>query len=160
VVRRLKPLWTCPDCGRSFANRNQTHACGVQSLDVHLKGKSDAVVATYERLIEAAKRNGPLEVIPEKTRIALATRMSFAALQPKRNWVDGHVVLTRRLESPRFRKIETMGRHSHVHHFRLSAPEQVDDEVAQWLAEAYEKGLQGGPATAVAPLETRQDFPI
>lgn len=29
--------------------------------------------------------------------------MSFAALMLKRRWLDGHVVLARRVESPRFR---------------------------------------------------------
>ena len=26
-------MWTCPRCGRSFANRNQSHACGPLDLD-------------------------------------------------------------------------------------------------------------------------------
>jgi len=33
--------------------------------------------------------------------------MSFAAFMPRRNWLNGHLVLARRVDSPRFHKIET-----------------------------------------------------
>jgi len=49
----------------------------------------------------------PVTVLAEKTRIALHVRMSFAAFMPRRNWLNGHLVLARRVDSPRFHKIET-----------------------------------------------------
>ena len=56
---------------------------------------------------------------------------------------DGEdVVLARRVESPRFRRIETFGPRNHLHAFRLASVAEVDDEVASWLAEAYEVGMQ------------------
>ena len=97
---------------------------------------------TFDRVLALAERNGPVTVLPEQTRIALQARMSFAALQPRRATLDGHVVLARRLESPRFRRIETFGPRNHLHAFRLASVAEVDDEVAAWLAEAYEVGMQ------------------
>jgi hypothetical protein len=136
-------MWVCPDCGRRFANRNQTHTCApLGSLEGHLAGKPEAIRQIVERVIALAERNGPMEVLPEKTRIALHARMSFAALQPRQSWVDGHVVLARRLEDPRFRRIETFSPRNHLHAFRLSSVEEVDDTVAGWLAEAYAVGMQ------------------
>jgi hypothetical protein len=136
-------MWVCPDCGRRFANRNQTHTCApLGSLDDHLAGKAPQIREIVERLIALAERNGPLEVLPEKTRIALHARMTFAALQPRQRWVDGHVVLARRLEDPRFRRIETFSPRNHLHAFRLASVEEVDDQVADWLAEAYAVGMQ------------------
>ena len=134
--------WTCPRCGRAFAARNQTHACGRWELERHLDGKPDVVVATFWAVIDAARSCGPFELIPEKTRVALHARMSFAALVPRTRWVDGHVVLARRLESPRFARVETYSPRNHVHAFRLCGPDEVDDEVRGWLAEAYEVGMQ------------------
>jgi hypothetical protein len=135
-------LWTCPRCGRRFANRNQSHTCGRWTLDHHLDGRSENVVAIVDTVLVTARALGPVEVIPEKTRIALAARMSFAALMVRARWVDGHVVLARRLESPRFQRIETFSPSNHLHAFRLHAPEEVDEEFAAWLSEAYEVGLQ------------------
>ena len=100
------------------------------------------MVATFWRLLELAGRNGPVTVVPEKTRVALQVRMSFAAFGLRRRWVDGHVVLARRLEHPRFRRVESFSPRNHVHHFRLARLDEVDDEVAAWLAEAYQVGEQ------------------
>jgi hypothetical protein len=138
----LPPLWRCPRCGRPFANRNQSHACGVGDLDT-LFGRSEPQVrATFERVVEVARRCGPLEVVPEKTRVALQVRMSFAAFTPRRRWLDGHVVLARALPAERFRRVETFSPRNHLHAFRLSTPQDVDAEVAGWLAEAYDVGAQ------------------
>jgi Domain of unknown function (DUF5655) len=138
-----RPLWTCPRCGRSFANRNQSHACAAAlDLDRHLQGKDPEVVAIFRRLVTLAEGNGPVTVLPEKTRIAFQVRMSFAAFTLRRHWVDGHVVLARRVESPRFRKVETFSPRNHLHQFRLERLEEVDEEVAAWLAEAYRVGEQ------------------
>ena len=136
------PLWTCPRCGRSFANRNQQHACGPLDLERHLAGRDPEVLAIFERLVELAERNGPVTVLPEKTRIAFQVRMSFAAFTLRRHWVDGHVVLARRLEHPRFRRVETFSPRNHLHQFRLERLAEVDEEVAAWLAEAYQVGEQ------------------
>ncbi|HEY3187779.1 MAG TPA: DUF5655 domain-containing protein, partial [Solirubrobacteraceae bacterium] len=126
-------LWTCPRCGRRFASRNQSHTCGRWTLAHHLDGRSPEIVEIVERVIAMARAIGPVDVIPEKTRIALAARMSFAALAVRARWVDGHVVLARRRADPRFTKIETMSPRSHVHHFRLRTPDEVDDVVASSL---------------------------
>jgi hypothetical protein len=68
--------------------------------------------------------------------------MSFAAFTLRRHWVDGHVVLARRLESPRSRRIDAISPRNLVHLFRLEAPSEVDHEVEGWLAEAYSVGEQ------------------
>jgi len=138
----MQAMWKCPDCGRSFANRNQSHFCSHVRLDEHFKGREPDVVATFERLLAAARKNGPVTVLPEKTRIAFQVRMSFAAFTLRKRWVDGHVVLARRVESPRFRRIDYISPRNQVHVFRLKGPSEVDAEVERWLAEAYSVGEQ------------------
>ena len=138
----MQPLWTCPQCGRRFANRNQSHFCSDVALDAHFEGRDAAVVETFDRIVRVASQSGPVTVVPEKTRIALQVRMSFAAFTLRRHWLDGHVVLARRRPSPRFRRIDTISPRNHVHVFRLQSPEEVDAEVESWLAEAYEVGAQ------------------
>ena len=136
-------MWACPDCGRTFANRNQTHTCApLGGLDRHFAHASPAVRAAFDRVVVAARRLGPVEVLPEKTRIALHVRMSFAAFMPRRHWLNGHLVLARRIDSPRFLRVETYSPRNVVHTFRLTSPADVDDEFVAWLAEAYQVGAQ------------------
>ena len=94
------------------------------------------------RVIACARECGEVTVLPEKTRIALAARMSFAAVVLRRRWLDGHVVLARRREDGRFRKIESFSPRNHVHQFRLWSPGEVDETVRSWLEEAYDVGRQ------------------
>jgi uncharacterized protein DUF5655 len=148
----MREMWVCPTCGRSFANRNQFHFCGKEPLEAHFAGRQANVIQTFERLLAAARRNGPVTVVPEKTRIAFQARMSFAAFTLRPRWIDGHVVLARRLDSPRFRRVDVISPRNQVHAFRLSEPGDVDAEVAAWLAEAYRVGeqrhLNRGPRSA------------
>jgi hypothetical protein len=140
--RSERPLWKCPQCKRKFANRNQSHFCGNHDLEHHFEGKAKQVRDIYDAVLKAIKRSGPVTVLPEKTRIAFQVRMSFAQLTTRSKWVDGHVVLARRFEQPRFRKIETISPRNHVHHFRLMSATEVDQEVEAWLREAYAVGEQ------------------
>ena len=84
-----------------------------------LRESRPAVRAIFDKVLRVARRNGPITVLPEKTRIAFQVRMSFAAFVIRRDWVDGHVVLARRLENPRFRRIETFSPRNHLHAFRF-----------------------------------------
>jgi hypothetical protein len=136
------PLWLCETCGRVFANRNQSHACGTYDLEQHFHEKSAEIRALFERALAVIQSLGPVRVLPEKTRIAFQVRMSFAQLTPRRRWIDGHVVLARRLEHPRFRRIETFSPRNHLHTFRLTTPDDVDADFRAWMAEAYRVGTQ------------------
>jgi len=77
-----------------------------------------------------------------KTRIAFQVRMSFAAFTLKKHLLNGHVVLARRRDSPRFTKVWGPSPRNQVHEFRLRGPDDVDEEVADWLREAYAVGQQ------------------
>jgi Domain of unknown function (DUF5655) len=137
-----QPLWRCPDCGRKFANRNQSHTCGLHDLDHHFRNKPLAIRALFDQVVRIVESIGPVRVLPEETRIAFQVRMSFAQVTPRHAWLDGHVVLARRLEHPRFRQIQTFSPRNHVHFFRITTADDLDDDFVAWLREAYAVGEQ------------------
>jgi hypothetical protein len=96
----------------------------------------------YDRFLEAIRTNGPVKVLPQKTRIAFQVRMSFAQLTPRQTWVDGHLVLARRVRDPLFGSIQTFSPRNHVHTFRLRGPEDVTGALETFIAEAYAVGRQ------------------
>ena len=141
-MARNRPLWKCTKCGRVFANRNQSHSCGRFKLADHFTNKPPEIRRLFNVARKAIESCGPLRVLPEKTRIGFQVRMTFAQLTPRTRWIDGHVVLARRLESPRFRKIESFSPRNHAHHFRLETVADVDSEFGRWMKEGYAVGEQ------------------
>jgi hypothetical protein len=136
-------LWRCPDCGRTFANRNQSHSCAaLGELDRHFAGKDAAVRDAFDAIVAVVDALGPVEVLAEKSRIALHVRMSFAAFTPRRHTLPGHLVLARVVESPRWDKVQVFSPRNVLHAFTLTGPHDVDAEFAGWLAEAYDVGAQ------------------
>jgi hypothetical protein len=139
----MRPLWKCPKCSRNFANRNQEHSCGKYSVEDFLRGRTQKAIALYRALEKLVFGLGTIKLAPAKTRVGFQERMIFAAvnkLSGKR--LDAHIVLARRLESPRFTKIETISRRNHVHHFSVRDVRELDQEVLSWLEEAHQVGLQ------------------
>jgi hypothetical protein len=135
-------LWRCSKCGRDFANKHQSHSCGLYDLGHHFQSKPREVRALFDALVREVRRCGPIKVLPEKTRIAFQVRMSFAQVTPKRGWLDGHVVLSRRVDHSFFRRIDSISPRNHVHHFRLVGLRDLTDDFRAFLAEAYAVGQQ------------------
>ena len=141
-MARSRPLWVCPECGRGFANPRQSHACAPLDLGHHFAGRSDEVRATYAAFLALLEENGPVTVLPEKTRIAFQVRMSFAQLTLRRAWTLGHLVLARRVDAPDvFVRVETFSPRNHLHAFRLDGPDEVE-KLRPWTPEAYAVGRQ------------------
>ena len=146
-------MWTCPACGRTFANRNQTHTCAaLGDLDAHFTKSAPAVRATFERVVDAVRHLGPVEILAEKSRIALHARMSFAAFTPRRDWLDGHLVLAREATHPRFTRIEVYSPRNVVHAFRLTDPAEIDAAFLALLADGYDVGRQLSRVVREPPL--------
>ena len=143
TARSARPLWQCPGCKREFVTPNMPHSCGRFSVEQFLKGKSHHAIDLYWQFSALAHACGPIKIAPAKTRIGFQVRMIFAAVNRLNDrGLRAHVVLTRRLEHPRFQRIEMMTPKCYVHHFTLQSIEDCDAEVQSWLCEAYKVGSQ------------------
>jgi len=136
-------LWTCTACGRPFANTHQPHSCGRLSEEAFLEPASEGERHLYARSRELAMACGDVATAPARTRVGFQARMIFAAVNALGGGtLAAHVVLARRLESPRFHRIDLITARCFVHHLRVSSEAELDDEVRGWLAESYEVGEQ------------------
>jgi hypothetical protein len=129
--------WRCPRCGARLVSRNLAHACGAYSIERFLAGKTDTARDLFDRFVAAIAACGSYEAAPAKTRVAFMAQVRFASVnRVGPHWIDVHFVLPRALSSPRFRRVEHLGR-LHVHHLRLTRPEDFDAELAAWLRQSY-----------------------
>ena len=136
-----KSLWTCPQCRRQFANRNQAHSCGQFTVEQLLDGKPADMIELYERLADIIQRCGEVVVAPTKTRVLYKVRTVFATVGVSKNWLDVVFILGRHLKHRRVKKAqeEYPGM---VHFLRVEKADDLDDDLAGWLQEAYDRRKQ------------------
>src|SRR5215218_10148502 len=96
------------------------------------------VRATYDALLKAAQKFGPMRVEEKKTSIHLAAgKSAFAGVHPQK----GALVLTVRsgaaIASPRVRKAERVSANRWHNDMKLASPAEVDRELVAWLKDAY-----------------------
>lgn len=98
----------------------------------------------FDVLQAAVAELGPVELRVGKSQISFRRRVTFAwAWVPDRYLGGGHaplvlsVALRRRDASPRWKEIVEPAAGRFMHHLELRAPGDIDDEVRQWLTEAY-----------------------
>jgi hypothetical protein len=111
------------------------------SVERHLTGASDTVVDLYRRFIELAERCGPFDYSVSKSAIVLkGTRRGFAGLRPRARSLAGFLDLQRPLTDPRVSRSDPYTKRLFVVHFSVTRIEELDDEFAGWIAEAYAVG--------------------
>jgi hypothetical protein len=92
----------------------------------------------YDRLAAAAAGFGPdVELAPKKANVSVRRRKQFALIQPStRTRVDLGLILGR----PPQGRLEPSGAFNAMftHRVKLASPGEVDDEVLNWLREAYD----------------------
>ena len=137
-----RKLWTCPQCGNTFATPNQLHSCGQFDLEAHFEGATEEVELIYQKFAGMVRSCGPVRIIPQKRRIAFQVRTQFASLTPSKSHVVGGLIFDEPMKSPRFTKIELLGPRTHAHSFRLEKLEELDDEFMGWIRRAYAVGAQ------------------
>jgi hypothetical protein len=138
----MKPLWRCPKCGHRFASRNLWHSCGRFRLADHFKGKDPALRRLFGRYVALLRRNGPVTVYAQKTRIVCMVRVRFAGAVVRKRWLEAGLWLKRRATHPTLRKVEFLPPGDHLHYFRLRRPEDLDPAFAALTREAYRIGVQ------------------
>lgn len=130
-------LWTCPDCGRKFAKRNQWHSCRVRSVDDHLEGKNPQLRRTYDVLIANLEGFGPFRVDAVQTSINFISKHHFGGIVVQNSALRVGFMAGREIESARIVRVQRLGPNRVGHSVRLRSPDDIDEELLDWLREAY-----------------------
>jgi Domain of unknown function (DUF5655) len=142
-VGGLAELWTCPRCGAKFVTPHMWHGCGAYSVDGFFEGKPPRLRELYGAWVALVREFGPFDQVPTKSRIAFMVRVRFAGVaRLRRDALVCGFWLKREISSPRFTKVEHLGRSNWVYQFVLRDEAELDDEVRGWIREAYEVGRQ------------------
>lgn len=132
-------MWACPECGREFARNNQSHGC----LPATPLADYFADRPAWERpIFEAVRKHlesvGEVRVEALEVGTFFKRARTFAELRPRRNRLVLSVLLSRRLPlHPRIAKAWHGSGNRSAYFIDLRTPEDVDEEVRDWLTEAY-----------------------
>ena len=137
-----RPLWTCPNCGNEFVNKNQYHSCNRYTLASLFEGKPDHIKTLFDRFRDIVEACGPVKVVAYHDSVGFMVRVRFARAVPKKRWLDIGFWLTKRVEDVRFHEIETLDPNTHVHLLRVTEVDQLDDQVSEWTRDSYAVGHQ------------------
>jgi hypothetical protein len=114
-------------------------------VDAQYTGGKAALRPIYERIIACARAlGGDVMIEPRKTYVSLSRGKQFALVAPStRTRVDLGLYLPGVDAAERLQPAGSFGSGQTSHKVALTAPEQVDDEVAGWLRSAYELAYRG-----------------
>jgi hypothetical protein len=74
--------------------------------------------------------------------VLFKARTSFAEVKAKKDRLDVHVVFDERVANPRFTRVSVPWSGCIVHSFRVEQIEELDEQVAGWLKQAYGANLE------------------
>ncbi|MGH8975664.1 MAG: DUF5655 domain-containing protein [Acidimicrobiia bacterium] len=132
------PAWTCPECGRQFGRKGQSHDCApALTLEEYFSTGPAHERPIFETVLRHLETLGPVHVEPVSVGIFLKRSRTFAELRPMQQWVALWFGLPRAVRHRTIvRKVQRYhGRYYHVANLR--SPADVDDEIRGWLTEAY-----------------------
>lgn len=136
-------LWACPHCGRRFGKSNQSHECApAMTLDEYFatgpERERPIFEAVWAHLSTLVSPEGDgVYVEPVSVGIFFKGHRTFAQLRPMTRCVALSFNLERKLTSPRLsRKTVPHGR-LFYHVVNVTEPDEIDDEIHHWLAEAF-----------------------
>ena len=101
------------------------------------------MLATYRRILEAAKTLGPVTEEPKKTSIHLVRRTAFAGVATRRSSLILTLKSASDIRSPRIEKREQASANRWHVEIRLEKPVQVDRQLTTWLKAAYSMSRLG-----------------
>ena len=132
------PAWVCPDCGRTFARTRQGHECApAMALEEYFETGPERERPIYERVKAHFDTLGPIVVEPVSVGIFFKRPGRVAQLRPATKWVDLSFSLDRAVRHKQIvrKPMQYSGRWYNV--ARLTGPDDVDDELCEWLTESY-----------------------
>ena len=109
----------------------------VHAVDALFVGKDAIVPIIYGRLIEVLHTLGPFQEEPKKTSIHLVRTSGFAGIHPRKSFMYLNLRMDRPLQGERVAISEQVSKSRYHNEIKLATTDEVNDELIEWLKEAY-----------------------
>ena len=110
----------------------------MTTLESHFTKSDPEVLATYRRLLQAARALGRVAEEPKKTSIHLLRVTAFAGVATRRSSLILTLKSATDIRSPRIEKRQQTSANRWHLDVRLEKPADVDRQLTNWLTAAYD----------------------
>jgi hypothetical protein len=132
------PRWTCPRCDREFGRARQSHTCVPGcTVDAAFAGRLPQSREVYDAILAHLQSLGPVHEDAVSVGVFLKRDRKLAEVRPRSRDVWLGLYLPRPASDPRFAKVMGHGGPRVFHILLLREADEVDDQVRQWLTEAF-----------------------
>lgn len=130
-------MWTCPECNRSFRNRNQSHSCGHYSLEDVFEKSSPTIIALFNLIHKEVKSYGAMQIRAVKNGVMFSVKSTFLALKPHSKFLAVEFACGNSYEEFPIEKCVKISKSEYAHIMRIEKMDEIDDQLLNWLKEAY-----------------------
>ena len=131
--------WTCPQCGRRFAHRDQQHACAVSDISATLDSLSPALRTIVERLLAVVRSWPGVHIEYASGSFMVKAPATFCSFRPRSKDVQVSFILGRAVDEFPIAKHRQLSVRRTAHALFVDSPEGADAQLVSWLEEAYER---------------------
>ena len=129
--------WMCPNCGRNFARKNQSHSCELFSIkEHHFKKGTPLTIRLYNRFISLFQKFEPITIEPLKNIIAIKKNSQFLTIQIQKMALKiifrSHTLFS----SPRLILMPVQEKLNY-YRFKIQKMDEIDEELTDWMHQAY-----------------------
>ena len=129
--------WICPNCGRNFARKNQFHSCELFLIkEHHFKKGTPLTIQLYNKFVSLFQKFEPILIESLKNIIAIKKNSQFCTIQIQKMALKiifrSHTLLS----SPRLTSIAPQ-EHMHYYQFKIKKMNEIDEELCDWMHQAY-----------------------
>ena len=134
-----KVLWTCPKCGREFERKNQSHSCKNYPLEKHFEGKEKGKMLYDDLKHKLEKAIGSFKIQSLECCIHFDHSTTFATVKIFKNKIQIEFSLGYEIVNKRILKMTHLSANRYLHSTNISTKEEIDNELIEWIQEAYRK---------------------
>ena len=132
-------MWECPRCDRRFGQANRPHVCApAMAIDAYFVDAEPVDREIFEAVSEALVECGPVEIEAVSVGIFFKRSRTFVELRPRKRGMACSMILPFALESNRVTRRIQVGSGGVANFITLGSADDVDDQLREWLALAYD----------------------
>ena len=131
------PRWVCPRCDREFGVEHQAHTCVPGcTVDDTFAYSPPGQRRTYDTIMAYLRSLGP--VLEDAVQVGVfLKRRKFAEIRPMSRALSFSLVLPRTVRDSRVLRTTRISADRILHVIRLRDAPEVDEQVREWLTEAF-----------------------